>query len=31
MGKAYQAWSAASFVKACHSLHVDPESIEQPE
>ncbi|QDT14388.1 amylo-alpha-1,6-glucosidase [Alienimonas californiensis] len=25
MGKAYQAWSAASFVKACHSLHVDPE------
>jgi hypothetical protein len=27
MGKAYQAWSAASFIKACHDLHVDPESI----
>lgn len=22
MGKAYQAWSAASFVRACHELHV---------
>lgn len=28
MGKAFQAWSAASFIKACHSLHLDPESIE---
>ena len=28
MGKAYQAWSAASFIKACHDLHLDPESIE---
>jgi hypothetical protein len=28
MGKAYQAWSAASFIKACHYLHVDPESLE---
>ena len=28
MGKAFQAWSAASFVKACHDLHLDPESIE---
>lgn len=27
MGKAYQAWSAASFVKACHDLHVEPERI----
>lgn len=27
MGKAYQAWSAASFIKACHDLHLDPESI----
>jgi GH15 family glucan-1,4-alpha-glucosidase len=27
MGKAFQAWSAASFIKACHDLHVDPESI----
>jgi hypothetical protein len=26
MGKAYQAWSAASFIKACHYLHVDPDS-----
>ncbi|MBN2022593.1 MAG: hypothetical protein JW809_07340 [Pirellulales bacterium] len=24
MGKAFQAWSAASFIKACHYLHVDP-------
>ncbi len=28
MGKAFQAWSAASFVKACHDLHLDAESIE---
>ncbi len=28
MGKAFQAWSAASFIKACHDLHLDPESIE---
>ena len=28
MGKAYQAWSAASFIKACHYLHADPESLE---
>ena len=27
MGKAYQAWSAASFVRACHDLHLDPESL----
>lgn len=27
MGKAYQAWSAASFIKACHDLHVEPERI----
>lgn len=25
MGKAFQAWSAASFIKACHALHVEPE------
>jgi hypothetical protein len=24
MGKAYQAWSAASFIKACHEVEVDP-------
>jgi glycogen debranching enzyme len=27
MGKAYQAWSAASFLRACHDLHLDPEHI----
>ncbi len=27
MGKMFQAWSAASFLKACHDLHVDPESL----
>jgi sucrose-6F-phosphate phosphohydrolase len=24
MGKAFQAWSAASFIKACHEVEVDP-------
>jgi sucrose-6-phosphatase len=24
MGKAYQAWSAASFIRACHELEADP-------
>jgi len=28
MGKAYQAWSAASFLRACHALHMDPEHID---
>jgi glycogen debranching enzyme len=28
MGKAYQAWSAASFIRACHDLHLDPESMD---
>lgn len=28
MGKAYQAWSAASFIKACHGLHLDPELLD---
>lgn len=27
MGKAFQAWSAAGFLQACHDLHVDAESI----
>ncbi len=27
MGKAFQAWTAASYVKACHDLHLDPDSI----
>jgi glycogen debranching enzyme len=31
MGKAYQAWSAASFLKACHSLQLDPDSLDSPE
>jgi glycogen debranching enzyme len=26
MGKAFQAWSAASFLKACHDLHLDPDA-----
>jgi glycogen debranching enzyme len=30
MGKAYQAWSAASFVRACHDLHLDPDSMDTP-
>jgi glycogen debranching enzyme len=29
MGKAYQAWSAASFIRACHDLHLEPESIDR--
>lgn len=28
MGKAFQAWSAASFIQACHSLHMDPDHLE---
>jgi len=28
MGKAFQAWSAASFIRACHDLHLDPHSTE---
>ncbi len=27
MGKAFQAWSAASFLKACHDLHLAPEHV----
>ncbi|MCA9236047.1 MAG: hypothetical protein KDA44_11280 [Planctomycetales bacterium] len=27
MGKAFQAWSAASFIKACHDLHIDPDAV----
>ena len=27
MGKAYQAWSAASFLRACHELEADPKSL----
>lgn len=29
MGKRYQAWNAASFIKACHDLHVEPESLNE--
>ncbi len=28
MGKAYQSWSAASFIRACHDLHLDPRSLD---
>ncbi|MEZ6071181.1 MAG: glycoside hydrolase 100 family protein [Pirellulales bacterium] len=28
MGKAYQAWSAASFIRACHALQMDPDHID---
>jgi Alkaline and neutral invertase len=28
MGKAFQAWSAASFIRACHDLHLDPDSMD---
>ncbi len=31
MGKAYQAWSAASFLQACNDLHLDASSIEHRE
>ncbi len=27
MGKAFQAWSAASFIKACHELEADPSHL----
>jgi glycogen debranching enzyme len=29
MGKAYQAWSAASFIRACHDLHLEPQSLDR--
>jgi glycogen debranching enzyme len=29
MGKAFQAWNAASFIRACHDLHLDPSSIDR--
>jgi glycogen debranching enzyme len=29
MGKAYQAWSAASFIRACHDLHLEPRSLDR--
>ena len=28
MGKAFQAWSAASFIRACHGLHMDPDHLD---
>ena len=31
MGKAYQAWSAASFLQACHDLNLQPQSTERRE
>jgi sucrose-6F-phosphate phosphohydrolase len=29
MGKAYQAWSAASFIRACHELEADPKHLSE--
>jgi glycogen debranching enzyme len=31
MGKAYQAWSAASFIQAAHDLHLDPAHFDSQE
>lgn len=31
MGKAYQAWSAASFIQACHDLHLEATAMEHHE
>jgi glycogen debranching enzyme len=31
MGKAYQAWSAASFIQACHDLHLETSVQDQQE
>jgi len=28
MGKRYQAWSAASYLRACHEIHLDPEHLD---
>jgi sucrose-6F-phosphate phosphohydrolase len=30
MGKAFQAWSAASFIRACHETEADPAHITRP-
>lgn len=29
MGKAYQAWSAASFIRACQEVEVDPQNLRE--
>jgi hypothetical protein len=29
MGKAYQTWSAASFIRACHDLHLEPHTLDR--
>lgn len=31
MGKAFQAWTAASFIQACHDLHIDSEGMDHHE
>jgi glycogen debranching enzyme len=31
MGKAFQAWSAASFIQACHDLHLDAATMDHHE
>ncbi len=28
MGKAFQAWSAASYIRACHDLHLEPDATD---
>jgi len=27
MGKAFQAWSASSYIHACHELQISPETL----
>jgi len=27
MGKAFQAWSAAAYLRACQELHLSPEAL----
>lgn len=29
MGKAYQAWSAASYIRACHDMHLEPDTADR--
>lgn len=29
MGKRFQAWNAAGFIKACHDLHVEPHNLNE--
>jgi glycogen debranching enzyme len=29
MGKAFQAWSAAAFIRACHEIGADPKHLQR--